>query len=84
VFSNGETRAPYDSDEEAQGCQPAGLEQPILKIYRSLFKPWDASTRALTHSHMLGYQGRRSSTRDVGVGLLAQASNTYCAHDFAT
>ena len=32
---------------------------------------------------MLGYQGRRSSVRDVGVGLLAQASNTYCAHDFA-
>ena len=28
-------------------------------------------------------QGRRRGVRDFGVGLLAQAGNTYGAHDFA-
>ena len=31
----------------------------------------------------VGAQGRRRSVCDIGVGLLAQAGNTYCAHDCA-
>jgi hypothetical protein len=41
-----------------------------------------SSNSIMLRALSVGAQGRRRGVGDIGVGLLAQAGNTYCAHDF--